>query len=154
MMINYPRHIIFATGLVENDQGRILMIESPLRGWEPPGGQVELGEDAIEAWIREVKEESGYDIEVTNLVNVIQNTGGPKSEPKLGLIFKGLLVGGMAQTSAESLAVDWFTVEQMLNLIESEATLDRVKDSLAFQGQVIYKAYKSRPSFQIIRELG
>ena len=153
-MINYPRHIIFATGIVENDHGQILMIKSPARGWEPPGGQVELGEDAVESWIREVKEESGYDIEVTNLVSVIQNTGGPKSEPKLGLIFKGKLVGGMAQTSDESLAVDWFTVEQVLDRIESEATLDRVKDALAFQGAVNYKAYKSRPSFQIIRELG
>lgn len=152
-MTNYPRHIIFVTGLVEDAQGKFLMIKSPLRGWEPPGGQVELGEDAVTAWVREVKEESGYDIEVTCLTNVLQNIGGPNSEPKLGLVFFGRLVGGEPETSEESLAVGWFCQEEMLKLIESPPTRDRVIDSLAFQGKVMLKVYRSKPDFNVLREL-
>lgn len=153
-MNNYPRHIVFTTGIVRNTHGQILMIKSPMRGWEPPGGQVELGEDAIEAWIREVKEESGYDIAVTCLVSVIHNIGGPNSEPKLGLVFKGILTGGEARRSNESLEVGWFSQEKALELMEFLPNLDRLKDVLTFTGKVNYKVYQSRPEFRVLRELG
>ncbi|MEG0292642.1 MAG: hypothetical protein RR617_07910 [Anaerovoracaceae bacterium] len=40
--MNYPVHIVAVGGLIENDEGKILMLLSPDRGWEIPGGQVEV----------------------------------------------------------------------------------------------------------------
>ena len=39
-----PRHVIAVTALVRRSDGCVLLIDSPWRGWEPPGGQVEEGE--------------------------------------------------------------------------------------------------------------
>lgn len=65
--MNYPVHIVSVGGLIENDEGKILMLKSPDRGWEIPGGQVEEGESLTDALKREVKEETGIDIEVGSL---------------------------------------------------------------------------------------
>ncbi len=41
--MNYT-HFVSVAGLVSNDSGEILLINSPRRGWEYPGGMVEPGE--------------------------------------------------------------------------------------------------------------
>ena len=44
-----------ASCVVLNNEDKILLIKSPLRGWEIPGGQIENGETIREGVIREVK---------------------------------------------------------------------------------------------------
>lgn len=152
--MEYPKHIVYATGIIENEQGEILMMQCSYRpGWEPPGGIVELGEDAVTAVIREVKEETGYDVRITQLLSVLQNTGSPGSLAKIGLVFKGEPIGGQAQTSPESTAVGWFPPTQALELVEVEGMKIRLQDALAFTGKVLFKAYVTKPDFQVIRQL-
>lgn len=153
MAKEYPRHIVFVTGIIENEQGELLLLKSPFRpGWEPPGGQVELGEDLIAALERETKEETGYDIEVLKLISVVQNTGSEKSEPKVGFVFKGRVIGGTACTSSESLEVGWFSREEALEKVSYGPTLDRLRDALNFDGTVRFKAYKNKP-YRVVRQL-
>ena len=49
------------------------MIKSPDRGWEYPGGVVEFGESLEAALIREIKEESGVDVEIIGFVGLCKN---------------------------------------------------------------------------------
>jgi ADP-ribose pyrophosphatase YjhB (NUDIX family) len=56
--MNPPKHIVSAAAVVINDKHEMLLIQGPRRGWEMPGGQVEIGESLSQAAIRETKEES------------------------------------------------------------------------------------------------
>jgi len=63
-----PGHIACVGGIVLDEAGRLLMIqrgtEPDLGRWSLPGGRVELGETDEEAAVREVREETGLDVEV------------------------------------------------------------------------------------------
>ena len=65
--MSVPKHIVAVAGLVADDLGRVLMIRNLRDEWEFPGGQVEEGEDLIEALQREVWEETGVVISVGEL---------------------------------------------------------------------------------------
>ena len=85
-----PKHIVSAAAIVVNDRNEVLLIKGPKRGWEMPGGQVEEGESLREAAIRETKEESGIDIEVTKFCGIFQNVGASICNA----LFLGKPVGG------------------------------------------------------------
>lgn len=57
-------------------EGRILMVQEgkpASRGqWGLPGGRVEPGEPLVDAAVREVLEETGYDVRVTGMTRVLR----------------------------------------------------------------------------------
>lgn len=59
--MNYT-HFVSVAGFASNDNGDILLIKSPRRGLEYPGGMVERGETFQEALLREIREEAGVDV--------------------------------------------------------------------------------------------
>ena len=59
-----PTHIIAGAGIVTNENKEVLMIKTYNAGWVFSGGQVEVGENVIDAVKREIMEEAGVDIEV------------------------------------------------------------------------------------------
>src|SRR5579859_4168885 len=75
---HHPRHIVAAMGLVRDAAGRVLLVKTQRRGWEPPGGQVELGEDLLVGLRREILEESACEVDVGRLVGVYSNTAAPE----------------------------------------------------------------------------
>ena len=59
-----PAHTVGALCFVEQ-QGRVLLLEQHHReGWTLPGGLINRGEDAAAAVVREVREETGLEVEV------------------------------------------------------------------------------------------
>lgn len=61
----------FAGACIKNNKGEILLQErADKKGWGFLGGAIEIGESLKEAVIREVKEESGFDIKVDKLLGV------------------------------------------------------------------------------------
>jgi len=71
----YPDRPIVGVGVVVWCGDRVLLIErarAPLAGsWSIPGGKQELGETVAEAGRREVLEETGIEIEITGLLDVV-----------------------------------------------------------------------------------
>lgn len=108
-----PKHILSAAAVILNEHGEILLIKSPLRGWEMPGGQVEEGESLKEAAVREVKEESGIDIEVLRFCGIFQNV----KESICNSLFLAKPIGGIETTSAESLEVAFFPIKDALQMV-------------------------------------
>ena len=59
---------------VADDQGRVLVIRrSDNDNWALPGGAMDCGESIAQAAVRETKEETGIDCEVTGLVGIYTN---------------------------------------------------------------------------------
>jgi ADP-ribose pyrophosphatase YjhB (NUDIX family) len=58
-------------------EGQVLLTKrEDFEIWCLPGGQVEEGESLVQAAIRETKEETGLDVELTRLVGVYSRIGG------------------------------------------------------------------------------
>lgn len=108
-----PRHIVSSAVVAVDDDGRILLVRSPARGWEMPGGQVELGESLEAAAIRETREEAG--IEVADLVfcGIFQAI----DRSIVNALFFGRCSGGSPRTSAESIEVGFFERQRALELV-------------------------------------
>ena len=66
-------HFVSVAGLVYRENGDILLLNSPRRGWEYPGGMVEPGETFQQALIREIREETGAEVEITALIGLCKN---------------------------------------------------------------------------------
>ncbi|MCB9437700.1 MAG: NUDIX hydrolase [Anaerolineales bacterium] len=138
----YPQHIVAVSALITNTQGEVLMILSPKRGWEIPGGQVEVGEDLISALQREVIEETGVTIRVQTMTGVYSNI---KSPSKVIFAFQAEYVGGALIRTDESLQTEWVATGQVLERITHPAIADRVQDMLSFAGAVVYRVYTTDP---------
>ena len=64
----------FVAACVRNANYQILLQNrGDERGWGLLGGAIEIGETLEEAVVREVKEESGYDVKVEKLIGVYSN---------------------------------------------------------------------------------
>ena len=74
-------HVKVGVGvIVVDDRGRVLLEKRSDNGmWGLPGGGIEPGESVFDTALREVKEETGLDLEVTGLLGVY-------SEPSAGRI--------------------------------------------------------------------
>lgn len=71
----YPDRPLVGVGVVIWRDGRVLLVrraKPPRQGeWSLPGGAQELGETVFEAARREVREETGLEVEITGLITVV-----------------------------------------------------------------------------------
>jgi len=154
--MSFPTHIVAAGGIVEDEQGNILLVKTRDGGWVCPGGQVEVGENLIDALVREIKEESGIDAAVSHLVGVYSNTGTSKwydgvtdVPTKVMFDFVCKPVGGELAVSDETTDSRWVPKDQVLDYITHPAIRARYQAYLDFNGSVHYMDYVTHPEFAV-----
>lgn len=109
--------------IVEDNDGSILLIHKTDNSlWALPGGGHEMGESISQTLVREVKEETGYDVEVqaitgtyTDPRHVMAYDDGEVRQ-QFSIAFRARLIGGRARTSSESSEVVWLAPEEIDNL--------------------------------------
>ncbi|MFE7407164.1 NUDIX hydrolase [Isoptericola sp. NPDC057559] len=127
--------------IVQDDQARILMIHKTDNDkWALPGGGHEPGERIADTVVREVKEETGYEVEVdtitgtyTNPNHVMQYDDGEVRQ-QFSIAFRARLIGGVKQTSSESDEVEWLTPEQIESLDLHPSMRLRLEHALSSSG--------------------
>ncbi|GAA2692468.1 NUDIX domain-containing protein [Streptomyces violaceolatus] len=97
------------TAVAVNEAGEVLLIHKTDNNlWALPGGGVDVGESAPDAAVRETKEETGFDVEVTSLVGIYTNPAHVMAyddgevRQQFSICFRARIVGGELRTSSES----------------------------------------------------
>jgi ADP-ribose pyrophosphatase YjhB (NUDIX family) len=107
--------------VVTNDAGEVLLIRrSDNDNWAVPGGAVDLGESVAQAAVRETKEESGIDCQITGIVgiysdpkHVILYTSNGEVRQEFSILLTATATGGQPTPSSESSDVRWVRSEEL-----------------------------------------
>ena len=102
--------------VVGNDEGKILLIQRADSGvWLYPTGWADVGYSAAEVAMKEVKEETGIDIEPERLIAVLDGIRlGFTRIPLYSLVFLCRVVGGDLQAHPlETTGVGWFGEDEL-----------------------------------------
>ena len=117
-----------AYALLSDDEGRVLLAlwnEEPERLWTLPGGGVDLDETASEAAVREVREETGYEIELVRLLGVDsfvvrgeRADGGGRPLKSVRVVFEGRVVAGELTNEVDGTTDEarWFPLAEVPGL--------------------------------------
>ncbi|WNQ11980.1 NUDIX domain-containing protein [Paenibacillus aurantius] len=135
-----PKHIISAAAIVVNADNKILLIKGPRRGWEMPGGQVEVGESLAQAAIRETKEEAGVDIEIVRFCGIYQNVSGGICNS----LFLAKPVGGEPVPTTEALEAGYYPIEEALQMVTWPTFRERIEACLNPEGQPFYVEFSNQ----------
>jgi ADP-ribose pyrophosphatase YjhB (NUDIX family) len=124
------RHSVSVAGVIVDGQRRALLIQRRDNGhWEAPGGVLELEEDVVSGLKREVREETGLEVEPELLTGVYKNM----TRGIIALVFRCRAVGGTLVETDETRAFRWVTAEEA-KALSVDAFAVRVLDALQCMG--------------------
>ena len=96
------------------DDGKVLLTKrEDFEVWCLPGGGVEEGESLAAAGIREAKEESGLDVELTRLVGVYSRLGGGLPDVHAVLYTAKPVGGELRMQAGETVDVAFFPFDDL-----------------------------------------
>jgi len=111
------------TAVVTNEAGELLLVHKTDHGlWALPGGGMDPGESIAQAAVRETKEETGMDIEVTGIVGLYTNPNhviaydDGEVRQQFSVCFTTRLVGGQLATSSETSEVGFVALDRLDDL--------------------------------------
>lgn len=141
-------HLVSVAGLVTNGEGKILLVKSPWRGWEYPGGLIEPGETFQEALHREIREEAGVEVEITGFIGICKNVG----KNIVNIDFTCRYTGGELTTSDESTEVIWATPEEAMEMITFPLTKTRLKQMLSGSCDARLFCFSRENGFEVVED--
>jgi ADP-ribose pyrophosphatase YjhB (NUDIX family) len=124
--------------VVVNDVGEILMIRrTDNDNWAVPGGAIDLGESVGQAAVRETREESGVECEITGIVgiysdpkHVILYTSNGEARQEFSIVLTARPLSGQPTPSSESSEVRWVSVSEVRDLTMDRSMRIRINDYL------------------------
>jgi ADP-ribose pyrophosphatase YjhB (NUDIX family) len=115
--------------------GKILLVqERSDKGWCLPGGWADVGERPSEMVVREVWEESGFEVVARKMIGVYDaNRSGTPMEfyHAYKIVFLCQITGGEARPSNETLAVDFFSFDDFPPLSRNRTNERHLAEVLA-----------------------
>jgi 8-oxo-dGTP diphosphatase len=122
--VGYANPHATASAVVQDDVGRILLglrAGEPEAGkWDLPGGFLEEGEHPLAALVRELREETGLEVEPLELVAIeIDVYGeGPEAPSTLNLYWTARPLSGQSQAADDVAELRWFAPDELPDDVE------------------------------------
>jgi ADP-ribose pyrophosphatase YjhB (NUDIX family) len=111
------------TAIVPHEHAAILLVHKTDNDlWALPGGAMDVGESMADAVVREVKEETGIDVEVTGVVGIYSNPNHVMAyddgevRQQCSICFTTRMLGGRLATSSETSEVRFVAAEELDSL--------------------------------------
>lgn len=126
-------------GAIVEDHGRVLLVErgrEPLKGaWSLPGGAVETGESLQDAIRREVREETGLEVEPVSVAGVFErimpDAAGRIEYHYVLIDYLCKVTGGELQAASDASRARWVTPDELASCNLTEGTLAVIRRALA-----------------------
>ena len=131
----YPDKPMVGVGVLISEEDRYLIIRravEPDKGlWSIPGGMVEIGERASDAAVREAKEETGLDVEIVGLLDVVdkivKDEEGRIRFHFVILDYRATPTGGVLQAASDALDARWVIAEEFPDYELSPTLVEMLK---------------------------
>ena len=140
-----PTFTIGVFAIIHDDERRVLLCHRRDHDlWNLPGGALEHGEAPWDGVIREVREETGLEVEVSGLAGVYSK---PEADD---LVFSFLCrrVGGVIALSDEADRIEFFRADELPpDTIPKQ--VERIVDSVRDTGTVTCRVQRGAPSIQL-----
>lgn len=135
-----------ASAVVVSNEGKILLQRrSDNNLWALPGGTMEIGESIGETVVREVKEETGFDIQPEYIVGIYSDPkhiiafSDGEVRQQFSICFACRIVGGHLQVSDESYEVRFVLQQEIEQLNMHPSIHQRLKDYQAYRPQPVIR---------------
>lgn len=140
--------IIGAFGIIFDEQKRVLLVHRrDYDLWNLPGGTLEDFESPKNAVIREVREETGLEVEVFKLLGVYNK----ENKNDIAFSFLCKVIGGEITLNDEADKIEYFEVDKLPpNSVPKQ--VERIKDALSNPGEVIFKTQSGKSAIELIKE--
>jgi ADP-ribose pyrophosphatase YjhB (NUDIX family) len=130
--------VVGSSAVVVDDEGRILLQRRSDSGnWALPGGAMDIGETFAQSVIREVKEETGFDVCIERIVGIYSDPGhvfaydDGEVRQEFNICLACVIVGGELTVSSESTDVRFFSFDKVAGLTMHESIRKRIDDHLS-----------------------
>lgn len=122
-------------GILIRDRDRYLLIKraaEPDAGlWTVPGGLVEVGERAAEAAVREAKEETGLDVEILEVIDVVDKIVMDENSRIMYhfviIDYLATPIGGSLKAASDALDAQWLEAEEFPRYALSPTLIELLK---------------------------
>jgi 8-oxo-dGTP pyrophosphatase MutT (NUDIX family) len=99
---------------VRDGRGRVLLVRRADSGnWTLPGGMQDLGERITQTAVREMREETGLEVELTGLIGIYTDPGHVMAyddgqvRQEFVVLFSGTVISGSEAIDEESTGLRW-----------------------------------------------
>ena len=106
--------------------------------WTMPGGTLDFGESLIECATREVKEETGLDVNVIDVIgtytdpNILVAYSDGEVRQEFTIVYASDRFAGDVQLDEESTAYSWISFDDVMNIEMASSQKRRVQDVIAY----------------------
>ena len=147
---------ITVKGVVFNKKGEVLLLKRSMEDksnsgkYDLPGGSIEKNETIERALMREIKEETGLDVEKGEIVDAVEfpEESGFFKEEKRGLRYICYAQNEEIQLSDEHHSADWYSIDKAIELLNEKDGFENEKRQTILKAKQLIELKNSMSGWQ------